>query len=936
MSADVVKFAFIAGEMSPTLFGRTDLTKFDLGMAEARNFFVDYRGGLSSVPGTRFMEHVYLDTLNTRMVPFAFAPEDEDTYIVLFGDEYARFLQGGNYVLETSKAITGVTQATTGVVTSIAHGLAAHRWIKISGIAGMTALNGKTFEVRSPTTDTFQLYSVPDGVGVNTTAMAAYTSGGIIEPVYQISTPYGEEDLEGLAFDQYRDRIRITSKDFAIRDLTRLDHDSWTLTAASISPYYDGPTITGSSTSAAGAAQTIFAVTKVLSDGTESVLGNLVKLDNIVNYQVIEGSVSILWTAETDAVYYNIYRSIISVSEELSFGSELGNVGRTRGTKFTDPNIIPDFGRVPPVRYNPFEPGGIVSITITNPGTGYTPTSTMSVSGAGATGSGFVGQVLVDDAGTIINIVIKNAGSGYVEPVTVTFAGGGSGAAATATARPLTGTYPALSAIFQQRQVFGASENEPITVWGSQYKRFENFNYSDLVLDSDSYEMAIDTAAITPIKHLLSTRGGMLAMTQEAVWLLNGGAQDKALTPTNALADPQTYTGVSDLVPLRVGSGLLYTEGKGYAVRMLEYNEISRVYSGTDRSILANHLFGTGKEIIRWGYQESPFKVVWCVRADGVALAFTIVSEEEVFAWTPRDTRGKFTDLVVIREGNDDVVYVTVQRFINGRWSKFIERMDLRQFRNVEDAWCVDCGLSLDGAAQSGSVTIYRSESDQYTAVRTAGSFTSTAGRILRVANGIFKVATVTNSTTVTLTMRAEPDNWVPQTDRAFTYPESDWTLDAAVTSISGLGHLEGEEVAILGDGNVMPRQVVEDGAITLPNAVTRAIIGLPFKCRAKTLPLIVPDAGIEGRRKRIVAVSPRLINSRGLKIGDSYDHLYDMKERTVEAWGQPTALQDGVHHQTLGTTWDEEAFTYFELEDPLPVTLLSLAQDMEVGDEPE
>jgi hypothetical protein len=315
-------------------------------------------------------------------------------------------------------------------------------------------------------------------------------------------------------------------------------------------------------------------------------------------------------------------------------------------------------------------------------------------------------------------------------------------------------------------------------------------------------------------------------------------------------------------------------------------------------------------------------------------LAFTIVTEEEVFAWTPCETRGKFTDLVVVREGNADVVYVTTQRFVAGRWSKFMERMDLRQFRNVEDAWCVDCGLSLDGTTQSGSVTIYRSEDDDYTAVRTAGSFTGTEGRVLRVANGIFRVDAVTSSTEATLTLWAEPDNWVQQTDRAFTYPESVWTLDAPVTTLSGLGHLEGEEVAILGDGNVMPRQTVVDGAVTLPNAVTRAIVGLSYRCRAKTLPLIVPDAGIEGKRKRVVAVSPRLINSRGLKIGDSYDRLYDMKERTTEMWGRPTLLQDGVHHQSIGTTWTEEAFTYFELNDPLPVTLLSLVQDTEVGDE--
>lgn len=936
MSNDVVKYAFIAGEVSPTLFGRTDLTKFDLGMAEAKNFFVDYRGGLSSCPGTQFMEHVYLDELATRMVPFSFAPDDEDTYIIVFGDQYVHFLQGGNYVLEDPLTITGITQGLPGVVTSAGHGLTAGRWVKLSGIVGMTELNGRTFQISNVTANTFELNSVPDGEPFNTVQMSAYVSGGVIEAVYRVATPYEASDLDGLYFDQYRDRLRITSKSFSIRDLTRTDHTDWALAEADISPYVDGPTIDDSSASAAGSAETIFAVTKVLRDGTESAFGNLVKLDNIINYPVTEGSVSIMWAAESDAVYYNVFRSVVSVSESLSFGSELGYIGRTQGTKFTDPNIIPDFGRVPPTNYNPFEPGAILSITITNPGAAYTPSSTVSASGAGATGTGFVGQVIVNDSGEIVNVIIKNAGSGYAEPVTITFAGGGAGAAATAEARELTGTYPALSAIFQQRQVFAASENEPITLWGSQYKRFENFNYSDLVLDSDSYELTLDTNAIAPIKHLLATRGGLLAMTQLGVWLLNGGSSDKALTPTNALADPQTYTGVSDLVPLRVGSGFLYTEGKGYAVRMLEYNEISRVYAGTDRSILANHLFGRGKEIIRWGYQESPFKVVWCVRADGVALAFTILSEEEVFAWTPRDTRGKFTDLVIVREGNEDVVYVTVERYVNGRWSKFIERMDLRQFRNVEDAWCVDCGLSLEGTAQSGLITIYRDEDDNYTAIRSSGSFTGTENRVLRVANGIFRVDTVTSSTEVELTMWAEPDNWVPQTERAFTFPETDWTLDTPVTEISGLWHLEGEEVSILGDGNVMPRQTVVDGAITLPNAVTRAIVGLPFTCRAKTLPLIVPDAGIEGKRKRVVAVMPRLINSRGLKMGEAYDRLYPMKERTTEIWGRPTALQDGVHHQSIGSTWDEEAFTYFQLDDPLPVTLLSLVQDVEVGDEPD
>lgn len=922
MSVDVVKFAFIAGEISPTLFGRTDLTKFDLGMAEARNFFVDYRGGLSSRPGTEFMEHVYKDDLATRMIPFAFAPEDEDTYMLLFGDDYVRFLQGGNYVLQDPLVVTNISAATPAVVTSAGHGLTDERWVKLGGV---------TYQVDVLTANTFALYSVPalaEVDGSTLTLANAY-------PIYQIASPYGEGDLEGLYFDQYRDRVLITSASFAPRTLTRNDHDDWTLAQAVISPYYAGPTVTSSSTSKVGDAQTIFAVTKVLADGTESVVGNIIKLDNIVNYPVTEGSVSILWGPETDAAYYNVYRSIVSISEELSFGSEIGYVGRTRGTKFTDPNILPDFGRVPPTNYNPFQPGAILSITLTAAGAGYVPGDTISVVGAGAIGTDFVGRIIVDDTGQIVNVEILNGGAGYVEPVTVTFAGAGVGATATATARALTGTYPALSAIFQQRQVYAASENEPITVWGSQYKRFDNFSSSDLVLDSDSYEMALDTAAIAPIRHLFSTRGGLLAMTEETVWLLNGGAADKPLTPTNALADPQTYTGVSNLLPLRIGSGILYTEGKGYAVRLLEYNELSRVYSGADRSILANHLFGAGKEVVRWGYQESPFKTVWAVRADGMMLAFTIVSEEEVFAWTPCETRGKVTDLLVVRENNEDVVYTTVKRLVNNRWTGFIERMDLRQFRNVEDAWCVDCGLALTGTAQAGSIIISR-DGDTYIATRDTGSFTGTENQVLRVANGIFRIDTVMSTLEAAVTVWAEPDNWVPQTDRAYTYPDTSWTLDTPVTELSGLHHLEGEEVAILGDGNVFPRQTVVGGTLTLPNAVTRAIVGLPFTCKAKTLPLIVPNAGIEARRKRVVAVSPRLINSRGLKMGDSYDYAYPMKERTTEIWGRPTALQDGIHHQSIGTTWSEEGFTYFLLEDPLPVTLLSIVQDVEVGDEPE
>jgi hypothetical protein len=65
-------------------------------------------------------------------------------------------------------------------------------------------------------------------------------------------------------------------------------------------------------------------------------------------------------------------------------------------------------------------------------------------------------------------------------------------------------------------------------------------------------------------------------------------------------------------------------------------------------------------------------------REDGALLAFTSIKAEEVYAWTPCQTKGRFTDIVVLQEGVEDRVYVTVERKINGAWVKFLERLDLR------------------------------------------------------------------------------------------------------------------------------------------------------------------------------------------------------------------------------------------------------------------
>jgi hypothetical protein len=122
--------------------------------------------------------------------------------------------------------------------------------------------------------------------------------------------------------------------------------------------------------------------------------------------------------------------------------------------------------------------------------------------------------------------------------------------------------------------------------------------------------------------------------------------------------------------------------------------EQTQYYSGRDVSILANHLISKAAELTSWGYASDVFKQVIGIREDGVALAFTVLKEQEIYAWSRYVTTGTYKSVIAVQEGRVDSFYFTVEREINGRTTKFIERQVQRDFASMEEAFCVDCGLS--------------------------------------------------------------------------------------------------------------------------------------------------------------------------------------------------------------------------------------------------
>jgi hypothetical protein len=65
--------SFSAGEISPELYGRSDVAKYATALKTCRNFFLTKSGTLKNMPGTQFVQAVKDSTNTTRLLPFKFS-----------------------------------------------------------------------------------------------------------------------------------------------------------------------------------------------------------------------------------------------------------------------------------------------------------------------------------------------------------------------------------------------------------------------------------------------------------------------------------------------------------------------------------------------------------------------------------------------------------------------------------------------------------------------------------------------------------------------------------------------------------------------------------------------------------------------------------------------------------------------------------------------
>jgi hypothetical protein len=945
--ADVaVQASFNSGEWSPNLYARVDMQKYRSGAALLQNFFVDYRGGASSRPGTKYVLQAYQSQNPVRVIPFqaSFAAG----YVLEFGTYglsggYIRFYYDGAPIVETSFAITGATQANPCVLNIPGNNYSVGDWIAVNSVVGMTQLNGRYFQVIG-VSGNFITIGYLSGANLDSTAYGAYASGGTAARIYTVPTPYTSADnLRLLKFAQSVGQMIICHPNYPPYALTLVAANNWTFVPVVIGATVNPPGISSVTSTLGGSGWNYaYAVTSIDVNGQESAMSNVGTMNN-GNIRTTAGSNQITWVAAPGAVAYNVYEATISAFGTVPSGVEFGFIGTCKGTTFIDSNIAPDFTQTPPIPQSPFIGAGITNVSVTNEGSGYTSIPTIYISGSytasptlivamgilnwnipasgnnnaigdilnfgngillkvtavGGTGNvtamsivqqgqitsgtlpGLGGTYLTSISSTghgagcnidnttwgVVAVLVTYGGAGFLTAPTLSFSSGA--AAATASLGSVNGN-PTCPGFVQQRMVMAGQTGAPATFYMSQPGSYFNFNISDPTIASDAVTGTLVSGTLNTIKSIIGSFAGMIILTDKAAWVVNGGGAGTAITPSSAVANPQSYIGASDVPPIVANYDILFVQAKGSAVRDLSYNFYFQVFTGEDISVISSHLF-FGYTIEEWAWAEQPYYIALAVRSDGTLLSLTFQKEQQFIGWSHHITQGAFNSVCAVTEilsngSSVDAAYTVVQRTINGASVQYIERFVERSFPNgMSSAWSVDSGLQYSGASQ---LTFVGAESLAGTTV--TGVATDSLGNVSVITpfvmpvNGIFTLPTPTNGAT----------------------------------------------------------------------GYTVVTIGLGFVCQLQTLPLEIGEPSIQGKVKKITCVDIRVKDTLGLSIGSSFSTLVPMKDLVFgnvssALTGQPNQIVSGLvsgdARTFLDPTYTVPGQYCFQQSLPWPATILGV-----------
>lgn len=589
----------------------------------------------------------------------------------------------------------------------------------------------------------------------------------------------------------------------------------------------------------------------------------------------------------------------------------------------------------------PFLPINSTSITMTPSVT--TGTGTLTASSAFFVAGDVGRQVRIKNGATYGWATITAFTSSTVVNMTVGSAFAATSANATWSISYFGGTqgWPSVGTIYEQRMIMANTANYPATVFATTTGGFgtsATFSPSQLsgtVTDSDGFVYTIGDDQVNKIEWLSSGKT-LLIGTSGAEHSMTGGTSSNyaPVTPTNVTIKRESKVGSrSNVRAHRVGNAVLYVSKSGLKVRELNYDFGIDSYVSRDVTIFNNHITKSG--IIDCDFQDEPDPTLWCVRDDGKFIGFSYEREQEVEGWHRHafggvDVSVKAVACIAKPDTNGDDVWLIVSRTINGATVQTIEYVydyfEPDEEVGKDSAFFVDCGLTYDGYLDA---TLTPGATNGTGVTFTAGSAVFTAGMVgdqIRYGASRALITGFSSSTVVTATITVD----FPSTSAI---PSGDWSV--ATKDVTGMTHLEGEDITVCADGYYAGDFTVASGGFSITDFASKIHAGFAYTSELQTLPVEVKQFGtIAGRIRRAHKLFIYLTNTIGIILGNAVDSALEVVPfgGGTENLNEGPALFTGVLEREPPLGYDKEGVLKISHPYPTNITVNYIAQKLSIN----
>jgi len=513
-----------------------------------------------------------------------------------------------------------------------------------------------------------------------------------------------------------------------------------------------------------------------------------------------------------------------------------------------------------------------------------------------------------------------------------------------------TGENPRCVTFFEERLYWAGTDNLPQTIWASKSGDFLNMDQGT-GLDDESIEFTLATDDVNVIRWMKAS-DVLLIGTVGGEFKLHGSGNP--VTPSNVRVVQETKYGSSTVTPITSGRAVLFNQRATKKLRQMIFDLNVEGFVAPDLTILAEDITGDG--ITHMAYQQEPDSIIWATRSDGTLIGLTYQRDQQVVAWHQHPVGGYFgnttitaTDYTNIAVGttitltkSDGLTVVFTSEAISGSapsatngWrpneSNDTTADNIYTAINAHADFTVanpaaNIVTILDDTTGLGVLSVETSDSTRL-AVTNRGQAVAESVAVIPSADGLadelwVSVKRTVEGSTVRYIEYLDPTIFV---DSGLSYSGS------ATSSFSGLDHLDGQTVQIIGDSAVYPNKKVVSGAVSIATEVTTAYIGLHYPTEIVTLPPEVPqqDGSSFGKKKSWNRIILNLYQTLGLSVNG--------KQLVFRTGGDPMDAAPPVftgQHDITNLGWKEaDSNITIKQEQPLGMTLISITGELNVTD---